>query len=308
MPAKLLHFSGVYGEQRQPFWDMPLHVEALQKRSEVFDFEINEHLHADLVQLFLLEEGGGVLFSEGKTVLLEVPCVIIIPQGVLHGFLWETDIKGTVFTIALSFFEKCLAANQQAQVVFRDLQYLQYGQSDVAFTDLCDLRSRLRQEADQHLLDKGSAVASWLHLLLLSLYRQSQQEHTQIIPTNNRLLQYFNAFQKAVNVSFDQGKTVQQYAADLNITSVHLNRICQALVKRSALRLVHEKMAAEARKHLIHSTQTIAEIAYSLNFKDPSHFSRFFRKMEGMSPRTFRKERRDKSDLVRLPTTKSAET
>ena len=44
----------------------------------------------------------------------------------------------------------------------------------------------------------------------------------------------------------------------------------------------------EAKALLISSNLTIQEICYKLNFSTPSSFTRFFKRITGMSPRKFR--------------------
>ena len=83
-------------------------------------------------------------------------------------------------------------------------------------------------------------------------------------------------------------KSIKQYARELNITSVHLNRICQATVGKPALQIVHDFLVLEAEKFLKHTDMHVSEIAYQLNFEDPAYFSRFFKKYTGASPKQFR--------------------
>jgi len=125
-------------------------------------------------------------------------------------------------------------------------------------------------------------------LLMVKLYRKSITGQSQVISNSNKTLNYFNDFQKAIFQSIEQTKTISEYAQLLNITPVHLNRICQSLVQKTALQIVHEKLITEAKKFLLYTDKTISEIAYSLSFKDPSHFSKFFKKMVGVGPRKFR--------------------
>ena len=40
------------------------------------------------------------------------------------------------------------------------------------------------------------------------------------------------------------------------------------------------------------TAQTIEQIAYSLGFRDPAYFSRFFSRLSGMSPGAYRKAAR----------------
>ena len=66
--------------------------------------------------------------------------------------------------------------------------------------------------------------------------------------------------------------------------------ICQQLVEKSALQMVHERVLLEAKRSLIYTVQTISEIAYELGFTDPAYFTRFFRRLTGLSPKQFREK------------------
>jgi AraC family transcriptional regulator, transcriptional activator of pobA len=46
----------------------------------------------------------------------------------------------------------------------------------------------------------------------------------------------------------------------------------------------------EAKRLLRYSDLPVTEIAYRLNFEDPSYFSRFFKKYTGFSPSEFREQ------------------
>jgi AraC family transcriptional activator of pobA len=50
----------------------------------------------------------------------------------------------------------------------------------------------------------------------------------------------------------------------------------------------------EAKRLLIYTDLTSAEVAYSLGFEDPSYFVRFFRRETGAAPIRFR--RRERTD------------
>ena len=291
MSRKLLNYPGLYGEQEQPSWETAVYIEPLKKRSEVYNYEINEHLHTDLIQVFILEEGAGLLFSEGRNITQTTPCATIIPSGVLHGFVWQPNVMGQVVTIEVPFFEQCLSDAQHLQVQFRELHHLSFSGNPAAFREILFLTGRLHREITGGEVEKRTAVQLYLKLLMVELFRQSVREQTRAIPTDNRKLTYFNAFQKEISRHVDRSKSIGEYAQTLNITPVHLNRVCRALVKKSALQIVHEKLIAEAKKYLLHSNDTIAEIAYTLHFKDPSHFSKFFKKMVGIGPRKFRQSK-----------------
>ena len=51
---------------------------------------------------------------------------------------------------------------------------------------------------------------------------------------------------------------------------------------------MRERLALEARRQILHTDLTAAEIGYSLGFKDPAYFARFFKRATGLSPTTYR--------------------
>jgi AraC family transcriptional activator of pobA len=101
---------------------------------------------------------------------------------------------------------------------------------------------------------------------------------------------YYRDFQNSVKKSGPFTKSVAQYASELNITTVHLNRICQAVAGKPASWLIQEHAVREAQKLLRYTSQSVSEIAYQLNFSAPEYFARLFKKHTGMTPVSFRKQ------------------
>ena len=290
MPKKLLQYKGPYGEQRNPVSDELIDYEPLSKRSAIYNYEITEHLHTDLMQLFLITAGGGFLLSEGKKIALQTPCALIIPNNTLHGFVLQSDVAGDVFTFSTTFFEKNLVTVKKILLQMNQLQQLVFDKNTSTFQGILTLKNSLLKELAAYHPEKKYAIKLYFQLLLLHLYRVTQEKPVQTLPIENRTLVYFHAFQKLIKQTIHETKTIQEYAKELSISPVHLNRICQTLVQKSALQVVHEYLLIEAKKYLLGTGNSIAEISYFLDFKDPSHFSKFFRKMMGVNPRAFRRE------------------
>ena len=60
----------------------------------------------------------------------------------------------------------------------------------------------------------------------------------------------------------------------------------------SPLRVIHERVEAEAKRLLLYSNKSAKEIADILGFEDQASFSRFFKNMTGQSAVQFRNERK----------------
>ncbi len=95
-------------------------------------------------------------------------------------------------------------------------------------------------------------------------------------------------FKKLVNSHFRNWHTVASYAAALDMSHNHLNLLTTTHLSKTALKLIHERILIEAKRELHFSQQTVSEIAFSLGFSDVSNFNRFFRKVQGTTPKRYR--------------------
>jgi AraC family transcriptional activator of pobA len=57
------------------------------------------------------------------------------------------------------------------------------------------------------------------------------------------------------------------------------------------LQLIHQRLLLEAKRNLVYTSMTVAQVADSLGFSEAAYFSRFFRRATGLSPRAFRDQR-----------------
>ena len=289
MPRQLLQFRGLFGDQSEPFRGALIHHEPLQMRSDLYNFEIQEHLHTDLVQVFLITEGGGLLYAAGVRIPLESPCVFVIPRNRLHGFVFKSQVRGEVFTIAERFFDQLLSELPDTITSFDRLNYFPLDVDEGTLRETMWLKEKII--AEMTLSDRVSQLSLKLifQLLMIKLDRSKQVDQRAMIASDNRAINHFLAFKKLIKSYSHEGKLVTFYAKKLNLTSVHLNRICQEVVQMSALQIIHEQVLIEAKNYLRGTSNSIAEIAYFLGFKDPAHFSKFFKKIEGIPPVEFRK-------------------
>ena len=82
--------------------------------------------------------------------------------------------------------------------------------------------------------------------------------------------------------------TVKFMASRLNMSSRYLSDLLKQETGKTALDHIHIFLISEAKNLLRGSEKTIAEVAYSLGFENPSYFSRLFKKETGISPVEFR--------------------
>jgi AraC-like DNA-binding protein len=134
----------------------------------------------------------------------------------------------------------------------------------------------------------SQAIQLYIQLILITAsrsYAQSVLSHKDQIDSGSSL---FTRFLKSVSEHFLSVKKVADYAAMLHVSADHLNRTIKAHSDKTAHELIDEMIIREAKAYLLHSQLSVAEIAYKLEFADPSHFNKFFKKLSGCTPLQFR--------------------
>jgi AraC-like DNA-binding protein len=90
-----------------------------------------------------------------------------------------------------------------------------------------------------------------------------------------------------------QLRSAVDFAGQLNLHVNHLNKSVREITGRTTSQLISERILQEAKVLLKSTDWNIAEIAWSLAFKESNHFSAFFKTHTGLSPAKFRSTQND---------------
>lgn len=83
--------------------------------------------------------------------------------------------------------------------------------------------------------------------------------------------------------------TLDRLAQHVGVSKYHLQRLFKRNTGVSPLEYATQLKMSDAIEQLLHTENTITEIAFHLGFKSSSHFSNLFRKHIGFSPTEYRK-------------------
>lgn len=124
--------------------------------------------------------------------------------------------------------------------------------------------------------------------LLLYLVNQIVQVNTAplcIDPAFSTVVKFMeeNVFQKLSSDDFCRA---------LHFSPASLNRLCRKCAKKSVMALFREIKCRKAENLLVESSLSILEISSTLGFRNGSHFTTTFKKINGVSPLKWRKTRK----------------
>lgn len=115
---------------------------------------------------------------------------------------------------------------------------------------------------------------------------QKQQTIGEVKGTRKEELTF--RFLKILPQHFKEERSVQAYAAMLNITPKYLSQTVKEITGKTAGEFIDEIVILEAKVALNDPALTIAQVAAYLNFADQFVFSKFFKKQCDISPSKYR--------------------
>jgi len=86
-------------------------------------------------------------------------------------------------------------------------------------------------------------------------------------------------------------RTAQDFAESLSVHTNYLNRSVKEVTGKPISVHIAERIAAEAKALLQHTSWSVADIAYSLGFEYPSYFNNYFKRVAGLAPNVYRKNK-----------------
>lgn len=267
-----------------------IHIETISSRSAAHDWTIHAHRHRNLFQFLLIERGGGDMTWEAASLAFAAPCAILVPATVAHGFRFvphETEGWVVSFTEDVAFG----LGDRSGEGLARLRMLAADPVLPLAATEAARLSPRcVALDEERFLAREGFRLAMRGHLALLAieLVRLAASRARTGAVTLKPADPTVEALRGLIEEHFRKERQLGFYAGKLAVTVDRLNDMVKRATGVTAGHLIRQRVLTEARRQLVFTTLAIHEIAYELNFSDPSHFTRFFRQQTGTTPQAFR--------------------
>jgi AraC family transcriptional activator of pobA len=271
--------------------DTGLRIKAFQPNGkEQKEEQISDAHRDDHYIFFLLTDGSGTLKVDLQDIIVNAGQLYYITPSQVHYRIKPNDAKGWFLAVDTSIipvnfrdvFEKQL--NTQSPCSLTKYELKQYSR----LLTLLNEEVIQRQNNEFYLPIIHTLAQSFL-AMAASSYNKAQQ------PTEKKLARASVLARQFKNLLVENSHTIKSpsdYASKLNVSLGYLNESIKKATGSSVSYWINQEIVSEAKRLLYHSDFDIKQIAHELGYTDYAYFSRFFRKVSGLSPSEFRRSNR----------------
>ncbi len=285
------HFH-LYGEDTEEAAYDFVHAEPIQVRARQAGGLISLHSHKYLQQVVFVARGECCCTIETNSYNLRGPVLILPPPDVAHGFKFDPEAEGVVISftddvvrgktgLRSGLHERLMAAQRRLFVNIKEERVARRLKRIAG-----DLVGEIALRRDGYEI----AMRSQLAIIVVEISRLIREDGADNTEHTIYVDEKIERLRQLIEENFHETRHLTDYASWLNMTPDRLNEHCKRIAGKTAGSMVRQRLLIEAKRQLVYSDLSVSEIAYDLNFSDPSYFSRFFRKSTGVTPQQFRSD------------------
>lgn len=258
--------------------------------SEVKHTYLNsDDYNTDYFEIVLFKKVSGyVILNQNRIDLAENSIVFISP---FQKRRWTLDPENLDFTVLL-FQENFLNDFFSDKLfTYRLLYFYQLAFSlDVKLTSseiqkACVILTEIKEELIEARPDGVHIIRSLTYYLLQKFNRTYARKYGLSLQRAENSYAY--QFKMLVESNIHTMQRIDDYAKLMSISRITINQAVKEQFRITATELIKQRLLFEIKNYLIHSQETISEIAYKLNFSEPNHLMRFFKNRTGFTASEF---------------------
>lgn len=256
---------------------------------------LNSPHHRDFFEICIgIEKANRSTFSVGDAVF-ENENQHLIFVSPLDAFSIKFDRKEKLnpeVGYVIAFKSSFLLSNKRNFEILNNYRYFnsycfpQHRMSKSNLNPLIDLAELMIKEYEEGQAFSREIIGGYLEVMLnrlnrtLNIQKEVKSSSTcEYIATN---------FERKIIEDGHKIEGVSQYANHLNISPSYLSECTKKVTGKTAKQVLTNHKLIVAKSLLEQKDKTIAEIAFEMEFSEPTNFTKFFKKSTGMTPNQFR--------------------
>ena len=248
-----------------------------------YDFR-RPHRH-EYFEFFVFTKGGGSHFIDFTEHVIKPFSVHIVFPSQIH-LLKRSGARGQIIICKKEFI------NTMDRLIYSQVFQNNYTAPVINFDEQkFDTVSSIVSALGSELTEQGPLSIELSRNYLSIFLSHCIRNFRSIENTDDRKghdIEVFRKFTLLLEQYFLEKQNVNFYAHEMAMTPKALNNSLKKVAGQTCIELVQERTLTEAKRLLLYTDQSSKEIAFALNFKDNSYFTRFFTKLQGQTPLAFK--------------------
>ena len=239
------------------------------------------HKHNSYFEFVFLVRGSGSHTIDGRAYAVNPSVLFVIRREQVHHWELDDEPEGYVLIIKKQFID------DSVDKALKDLLSRMSGHSCLYLKEAAPVAALF-----------GLLLAEWqkpahgslevTEGLLKALLGISLQQAPHPKRRFGAKADIYQRFEELLRHTDALHNSVAHYALLLNTTPQNLNAVCRRATGEPAASVLATHLLGEAKRLLLYTDMTVGQIAVRLNFKDGSHFIKYFRRHIGSTPHAFR--------------------
>jgi AraC-like DNA-binding protein/mannose-6-phosphate isomerase-like protein (cupin superfamily) len=250
------------------------------------------HRH-NFYEILWFPEGQGSHCIDDVCFNLTGKDLFLISEGQAHYFKNVKGLQGYLLMFKDVYWEESLQSIHNFKTtLFNHLlinAHLELADEDA--TEISNLMNQILKEyrmADYP--NKAEVIINYLKILLIRIANMQSSTVLQSPNINKNSYKLFQQFIEDLESFYTAEREVGFYAKRLNIANSKLADICRKCNGRNPKELIEQRILIAAKRTLQFDSNSIKEIASTFSFSDQFQFSKFFKKLSGISPVEYRSQ------------------
>ncbi|WES98182.1 helix-turn-helix domain-containing protein [Chryseobacterium arthrosphaerae] len=247
-----------------------------------------KHYRNRFYSLFIFTKGAGSVAIDDTELKIVNNILLFINYNQiyrLHDIAYE---EGFVLMFTKTFYNHIYTGNKliKSDTALNDVVPLIKMKSEFQ-KDIFKSFNSIKKEYLKNTLYTREILCLQLKELMLRYIRASKS-NSEIKASTHHKKDFVDQFCELVNQNFKENKTTASYAKILNLSPNYLNALVRENLGMNAGQFIKNRVILEAERLLLHTSMSVTEISYELGFVDNSHFGKYFKSANGVSPNSYR--------------------
>jgi AraC-like DNA-binding protein len=229
-------------------------------------------------RLYFVLKGGATMYLEKQQIPLKEGQMYLMPRKFPYGLTGENGMETLIWHLTLTM---------EPGVELLDLLE---SHVELPFDEITKtmLNQCLQKPIDESKREQIPLYGEFMSLAWHSINRilephqeiivELQGKHNKFKPMYNYIVEHLG-FQLKIS----------ELAAVMNVSESYLSRSFKQLTGKTVREYIREQLLMRIKVRLLYSENSLQDIAEEFQFTDVYYFSHFFKRLEGLSPSTYRK-------------------